>query len=412
MTTSKSADRRDVGRLMLLCSLVYFCSYLTRLGYAAVMVEMIAAEGFTRAGASAAVTALFISYGTGQVLSGFLGDRLVPHKMIFFGMLVSSCMNLLIPLCPTTLLMTAVWCINGFAQAMMWPPLVRIMAELLDEDDYKVAVTRVNWGSSMGTIVIYLLAPLCITLSGWRMIFRITALMAAAAAFVWIKLYPPLHDRMRHELTPTVRVGIVHAQPEEHLTRGDFALLGIMMIAIVMQGSLRDGINTWMPSYISEGFGLGSSIAILTSVALPIFNMAVFQITSWLNRKVIRNELACSTAIFGTGALSMIMLRALGGSSLMLTVACLTLGCGCMHGVNQILICNVPRFFQKTGKISLISGVLNSCTYVGSALSTYGLALVTDAFGWSATVSVWCIAAALGTLCCAVCIRRWAGRKA
>ena len=89
-----------------------------------------------------------------------------------------------------------------------------------------------------------------------------------------------------------------------------------------------------------------------------------------------------------------------------------TLGCGCMHGVNQILICNVPRFFQKTGKISLISGVLNSCTYVGSALSTYGLALVTDAFGWSATVSVWCIAAALGTLCCAVCIRRWAGRKA
>ena len=28
MTGYKTADRRDVGRLMLLCSLVYFCSYL------------------------------------------------------------------------------------------------------------------------------------------------------------------------------------------------------------------------------------------------------------------------------------------------------------------------------------------------------------------------------------------------
>lgn len=412
MTDINQAERRDIKRLMLLCALVYFCSYLTRLGYVAVMVEMIAAEGFTRAGASAAVTALFISYGTGQVLSGFLGDRLVPHKMIFCGMTVSSFMNLLIPLCPNTLIMTAVWCINGFAQAMMWPPLVRIMAELLSEDDYKVAVTRVNWGSSMGTVVIYILAPLCITLSGWRLIFRITALMAFSMALIWIKCYPPLDRRLRHGNVPTVRVGVVSSQPEQHLTAGDFTLLGIMMAAIVMQGILRDGINTWMPSYISEGFGLGSSIAILTSVVLPLFTMAVFQITSWLNRKVIRNELACAAAIFGTGTVAMAVLMTIGADSLVLTVVSLTLGCGCMHGVNQILICNVPRFFQNTGKISLISGVLNSCTYVGSALSTYGLALVTDAFGWSATTAIWFVAALLGTLCCAVNIKRWAAKKA
>ena len=56
---------------------------------------------------------------------------------------------------------------------------------------------------------------------------------------------------------------------------------------------------------------------------------------------------------------------------------------------------------------SLISGVLNSCTYVGSALSTYGLALVTDAFGWDATVGIWCIAALIGTLCCILNVGRW-----
>lgn len=75
-------------------------------------------------------------------------------------------MNLLIPLCPGTGLMTAVWCVNGLAQAMMWPPLVRILSELLSEADYKTATVRVSWGSSLATILIYLTAPLFIQWGG------------------------------------------------------------------------------------------------------------------------------------------------------------------------------------------------------------------------------------------------------
>ena len=41
-------------RLVLLCSVAYFCSYLTRINYAAVMVEIIAREGISRIEASAA----------------------------------------------------------------------------------------------------------------------------------------------------------------------------------------------------------------------------------------------------------------------------------------------------------------------------------------------------------------------
>jgi len=405
---TKGGSRKDIKTLMLLCAVVYFCSYLTRLGYAAVMVEMIASEGFTRAGASAAVTALFIAYGAGQIVSGYMGDRMPPEKMIFGGLLVSSGMNLLIPLCPTTGYMTLVWCINGFAQSMMWPPLVRIMAELLSEEDYKVAAIRVNWGSSMGTIVIYLLAPVCITISGWRLLFCFTAGIATLVAFIWIRSYGPLHDRLLEgRVKQSVRVGVIHAQAERKLDRPIFILLGIMMIAIVMQGSLRDGITTWMPSFIAESFDLGSSISILTSVALPIFTICALQAMAWLNKHVFPNELQCAAAIFGTGFAALILLKLFGGSSLLLTVAALTVGCGCMHGVNQILICTVPKFFENTGKISLISGVLNSCTYVGSALSTYGLALVTDAFGWDATVGIWCIAALIGTLCCIGNVGRW-----
>ena len=40
-------------------------------------------------------------------------------------------------------------------------------------------------------------------------------------------------------------------------------------------------------------------------------------------------------------------------------------------------------------KISLISGLLNACTYVGSAISTYGIGYFAEHIGWNSTVLLW-----------------------
>ena len=55
----------------------------------------------------------------------------------------------------------------------------------------------------------------------------------------------------------------------------------------------------------------------------------------------------------------------------------------------------------------MISGLLNACTYIGSALSMYGVALIADRFGWTVTESLWCGVALLGTLCAAACVPKW-----
>jgi len=67
----------------------------------------------------------------------------------------------------------------------------------------------------------------------------------------------------------------------------------------------------------------------------------------------------------------------------------------------------VPAFFSKFGRSALISGVLNCCTYVGSAVSTYGVAVLSEAFGWDFTVFVWICVALIGTLACVALIHRW-----
>jgi OPA family glycerol-3-phosphate transporter-like MFS transporter len=179
------------------------------------------------------------------------------------------------------------------------------------------------------------------------------------------------------------------------------------MLAIVMQGALRDGITTWMPTYIVDTFNLSSSASILTAVAMPLFSVISFRITVYIYTRWIRNEVICGGVLIFSGFISSIVLMFTFSKSVLLSVFMSTLITGGMHGANLMLVCMVPARLAKFGKASTASGVLNSCTYIGSALSTYGIALVAEHFGWAMTIGLWAVVALAGTLACVSGYSRW-----
>lgn len=407
MTVVPAKRRAEARRLTLLCAAVYFCSYLTRLDYGAVMVEMVRAEGFSRVDASAALTGLFITYGFGQLISGYLGDRVRPQLLIFLGLIACGLMNLLIPFCPSPAWMTVVWSVNGLAQAMMWPPLVRIMSQHMTESEYKVATVHVSWGSSLGTIVIYLMIPLLLKVSSWRGVFYCAAAVGMGMAAFWMARYGRVERTLplQEQAAPADEPG--DAGKSGGGLRALMPLLAIMMGVIICQGTLRDGITTWMPTYLADTYHMQSGKSILTGVLLPLFGMVCYQIVLWMNRKLVKNELQCAAIIFGVGLVSLLALRLLHAHSFALSVLILAFAVASMHGVNLIMTCMTPKYLAGSGKISMISGLLNACTYIGSALSMYGVALIADRFGWTVTESLWCAVALLGTLCAAACVPKW-----
>lgn len=407
MTAVPAKRRAEARRLTLLCAAVYFCSYLTRLDYGAVMVEMVRAEGFSRVDASAALTGLFITYGFGQLISGYLGDRVKPQLLIFFGLIACGLMNLLIPFCPSPAWMTVVWSVNGLAQAMMWPPLVRIMSQHMTESEYKVATVHVSWGSSLSTIVIYLMIPLLLKVSSWRGVFYCAAAVGMGMAAFWMARYGRVERTLplQEQAAPADEPG--DAGKSGGGLRALMPLLAIMMGVIICQGTLRDGITTWMPTYLADTYHMESGKSILTGVLLPLFGMVCYQIVLWMNRKLVKNELQCAAIIFGVGLVSLLALRLLHAHSFALSVLILAFAVASMHGVNLIMTCMTPKYLAGSGKISMISGLLNACTYIGSALSMYGVALIADRFGWTVTESLWCAVALLGTLCAAACVPKW-----
>ena len=390
---------KNLKRLAMLCCVVYFVSYITRINYAAVLAEIIADLGITKQLASIAVTGSFVTYGFGQIISGIIGDKFSPHKVILFGLIGTSAINLSMTFLPNIHFMNGLWCLNGFFQALMWPPLVRLVSEYFKGNDYIRVVARITQSSYAATIVVYAVTPLIITVSHWKTVFGICGTFGLAFAIVWLLSTNSLEytsvsfntedKKQKFPIKQLISVGIIP-----------------ILIAIIMQGFLRDGITTWMPTYISEVFKLGPSVSILSTAILPIFSIISLGIVTKIGKKI-QNELKSAFVFFITALVCNIILITFFSKTAILDIVTMATITSCMHGINLMLIGNVPYHFSRFGKVSTVSGILNSATYIGAAVSTYAFAVISDKMGWNFTVCVWAVISMVGALMCFICIKKW-----
>jgi len=390
--------------LCILCSMSYFISYITRINYQAVISEIVAAEGITKTVASFAVTGLFITYGIGQIISGFLGDKIDPKLIMFIGLGSASLFNLALPFCPNIYIITAVWTLNGFAQALIWPPLVKILSVNLSPDKYETAVYWVSCASAIGTLSVYFFAPVCISLSGWRSLFIICGALGVIGSILWIACTSKM--QLATSL-PTVKEAQTPSESKKSIKLFDIII--VMLIALAAQGLLRDGIATWTPSYLSETFGIGTEISILTSVVLPISTLVFYRVTSFVMHRMGGNEVITGAVLYAAFAVSAVLLLLIGKLNVILAVLLLMICSGLAHGINYSLISIAPRRFKDTN-VSTMAGTLNFSVYVGSALSTFGFASLTEAWGWNATIISWVSISLVGILLCLSISKKWKER--
>ena len=94
--------------------LIYFFSYIMRLDYSASIVAIVSDLKITNTMASAAVTGSFITYGLGQIICGFVGDKVSPIKMMSVAMIGTVLVNIAVSFCSSMVPITIFWSINGF----------------------------------------------------------------------------------------------------------------------------------------------------------------------------------------------------------------------------------------------------------------------------------------------------------
>lgn len=407
----KLQSKKSINLLMYICAAVYFASYVTRFGIIATISEVIESGMASQQVASLAETLNLLCYGAGQIISGILGDRIKPQRLIFIGLLVTFLVNLSVGVGAQGNLLVFLWPINGFAQAFMWPPMVAILSRYLDELNYNKAIVKVTFGSSAATVLMYLLCPLIIKTIGLKFVFLFAALVGVTVAFLWHFVYNANFTTAAAPVQANDQNTKAQKPKSASLGLSVIALLGLILVAVVFQGMLRDGVQTWTPSILISMHGLDTSSAILSSVILPIFGFLCIALSTFVQTKLIKNESLAAGVFFAAATLSAVLFRYFGKANVIVSVVLCAIIIGCGHAINVFLVCIIPRSFARMGRVGFVTGFLNSGTYVGSALAVYIFSALGENGDWNNVIILWAIIAFAGVAICFAFAKWWENFK-
>ncbi|MBP5428298.1 MAG: MFS transporter [Clostridia bacterium] len=402
-------------RITVLSAAIYFAEYIGRYNLAAAMSEMTGTftAGNAKTMLGLALTLMAISYGVGQIVMGFVGDRVPPRFVVFAGLLGAGACNLAVGFSTNLVVICVAWFFNGVCKSMIWPSLIRQMTCDMSEAGFHRGILWVSVASNLGIVLVYLaVVPVSILIFSWRLAFWFAGAVEAAAGVAWVLSVRTIPSAGL--LKRALRDGAKDPDGTDEKSEKRFKLFPVLFAAsipllylvVICHGLLRDGLTSWMPTLLRDTYRLDSVAAIMSSAILPIFSTVCVIFSGMLFLKL-KNEMTSSAIFWAITLASLGGLSFAIGRSAILTIILLAFAMSGIQGVNHILTTRVPHRFAYAGMVSTIAGLLNSATYIGAAISGYGIALFSDAHGWYATVLAWLAVAVLGTVALVFCFAKW-----
>ena len=399
-------------KLFFFCWIAYVFAYLGRLNYAACLVEIVSAEGWSKSQAGLIATGFFLSYGMGQLINGYIGDKLSPKIMVFCGLFCSGLVNFLFPFMPSPAFAAGLWCINGFVQSMLWSPLIRQLSEWMPVEKRIISCVNMNSCIPVGTLTVYGLSAAFVYLGTWKTVFFVSGTLLLSMSFVWFIGLSSLEKFLDPCETP-INSNIMKNTPTTSSQKSSLWRLAVMsalpfcFVALFMQGALKDGVTTWIPTFLGENFGLTSAASILCTTVVPIINLSGVYLASWANRRFFKNENTTGILFFGVAFVALMLLTFGSFRYPVFPLLLLAITTTFMMGINTLFTCMMPSYFVSFGLCSTITGLLNACAYIGSAVSSYGNGAIVEHFGWNSIMHIWCICAMLGLVFSCFGVKKW-----
>lgn len=406
---TEKIEKKDIA-LFAICWLSYFFAYFGRMNYSACMAAIIAAEGFSKGMVGLVGTGLFITYGSGQIFSGFLGDYVAPRKMIVTGLVGSSISNLLMCLAPSLNFMIVAWCINGFMQSLLWSPIVRLFAQYFTTQVRGTLGVYINSTVPVGTLATYGFTALILEVTGnWKLVFFGSFIVVMITAVGWWIATGALLPRLTRVDTEIPAETAGKAVVVQKAPLGELVLssgMVFMCLVLMMQGMLKEGITAWMPSLMGEKFEVGTTLAIVSTALIPMFNIIGISIAA-AARKQIGDEVRCSFFLFVAGTVALVILYATSFIGLLPMFVFFSIATTIMMAVNTVYVGVVPGYFAKKGRSSSVSGILNAFVNLGIATSMFATGAFSEAFGWDMTMIFWCVCGGIGVFSSLIGYQMW-----
>ena len=198
----KNAGKNSAAALGMVCWIVYFSIYLGRLNFSASMGDMTQTGLWGKTELGSVAAAFYLAYGLAQIPCGILGDKISPKKLVSIGLIGTTAANLLFPFVDSVTGMQILWFLNGVSQAMIWPPVVKMVINLTYGQQSVNIILMLSFTAPAGMLAAYLLDAVMLKAANWRYCFWSAGIWLAAVVLLWQIAIPIIEKKIEKVQKP------------------------------------------------------------------------------------------------------------------------------------------------------------------------------------------------------------------
>lgn len=393
----KKQSRRAICAIVL-CWIVYACSYVGKLGYTANIVQIENDFGILHREAGLVSSFFFFAYGAGQIVNGLLCRKYNLRIVVPIALAVSAACNIAVIFMPSFTPIKFLWLCNGAVLSVLWSSMIRFLSENIDEKNLSRAIVIMGTSVAVGTFMVYGLSTIFVAIGMYRLVFAVAGALLPAVAIAWVTLCRKVAADTPQNVRP-VQEG---TQPEQvQSKRKVMGALWIMLSVVAVFAGIanltKDGLTTWVPSILKDLYGLPDFLSILLTLALPLCAVFGALVATTLYKKI-PDFLLLLSFILGV---SVVLIGAVIGFlhvGAAIPLICFGLISCLMSSANNVITSMVPLYMRDKMSSGTLAGILDGCCYLGSAVSSYGLGGLADGYGWNAVF--WLLFALCAAVAC------------
>lgn len=374
-------------RIVFLCWMSYVCIYLTRINMSIAIPAVTADLGISNLQIGMVVSGFFWAYAIGQLINGYLGDRLPPKYMIAISLLVTSLCNIAFSVSHNIVMMIIIWTINGFAQSMLWSPVVLVLSKWFEGKKLVTASFSMSYTTVFGYLISWSISTIIKEYLGWRMTFLSPGLFTLSFMICWSIMFKDIESLKR-----------AHKPSDNSSSLKDgkfFIAVVLLVIACIAQGTIRESVNVWLPTMIEDVSGLSVTSTIMVLAIVPVINMAGVILSRFVMTKTRNKNYTSICIMYFIVACPIFAALFLNNISRIAVVAMCILLLGLMFAINPLYTSFAPLRFKRYGCVSTIAGLVDCSIYIGAALSGLLTGSLLNDGDWNNLILMWIVALAV-----------------
>ena len=303
--------------------LAYAGFYLCRKTIAVAQPEFMKQFNWQEADVGIILSGYLTAYAIGQFINGPLGDKMGARRMLAIGFTTTILMNLLFGFSYTILFMFFLWSLNGYAQSMGWPSVVKGMSNWFSIRERGKVMgpwgTCYTVGDVVGTgLAAFIIGHVAVntvqtaggetvTYADWRWVFWIAALTLAVVAAIVLFLF-----RNKPQDVNLPDISIYHGQTtvvetvekniwqntKDVLSRGPVWILGLTYFGIKF---IRYTFMFWTVTYLAREKGMSTEMAGYISTIFALVGILGTLVASYLSDAIFKSRRAPISVIMLVG---------------------------------------------------------------------------------------------------------------